>query len=151
MWHLAGASGTLDRNSSYAYLMACLNFPETCVIVSENNGCVKGFVVGYVVPVRPDAFFVWQIAVDPESRGRGIGREMLDAVLARDACRDVRYLEATVVPSNPASVGLFEGFAARHDAACEQRACFSSDDFPDKHEPEVLLRIGPLSPNRRKV
>ena len=126
--------------------MACANFPDTCVVALD-RGCVCGFVIGYVVPVRPEALFVWQIGVDEAHRGRGIGGAMLDELIARDACRGVTYLEATVTPSNDASRRLFEGFAKRHDTSCEQRPFLTVEDFPGDHEEEALLRIGPLSEN----
>ena len=78
-------------------------------------------------------------------RGTGVGGRLLRAVLDRPGCADVRYVEATINPSNAASWALFRGLAREHVAACDERAMFAPGDFgPEAHEEERLLRIGPL-------
>ena len=146
LWRLVGAAGTLDLNSTYAYLMVCRDFADTS-IVAEQAGRIAGFVMGYRPPQRPDAVFVWQIGVAPEARGRGLGSLVLDRLLRSDACSRVRFLETNVTPSNHASRALFEGLARRLHAPIEELEGFESSLFPDpSHEPERLLRIGPFEP-----
>ena len=146
LWRLVGAAGTLDLNSTYAYLMVCRDFANTC-IVAEQAGRIAGFVMGYRRPQKPDTVFVWQIGVAPEARGRGLGSLVLDRLLQSDACSTVRFLETNVTPSNHASRALFEGLARRLHAPIEELEGFESSLFPDpSHEPERLLRIGPFEP-----
>jgi len=89
---------------------------------------------------------VWQIGVATHARGRGLGRALLHALLDRLAPTGVRYLEATVTPSNTASLRLFRGVAADAGAACVESLYFPTDQFPagEVHEEEHLLRIGPV-------
>jgi L-2,4-diaminobutyric acid acetyltransferase len=146
LWRLVGEAGTLDLNSTYAYLMVCRDFAETC-IVAEEAGRIRAFVMGYQPPRRPDTVFVWQIGVAPEARQQGLGSRVLDRLLKSDACSTVRFLETNVTPSNQASRALFEGLARRLDARIEELEGFGSTLFPDpSHEPERLLRIGPFEP-----
>ena len=58
----------------------------------------------------------------------------------------VRYLEASVTPSNEASSRMFRGFARAFDAPCNETNLFRADQFPkgEAHEEERLLRIGPF-------
>jgi len=144
LWRLVGQVGTLDLNSTYAYLMVCRDFADTC-IVAEQAGRIAGFVIGYRPPHRPDTVFVWQIGVAPEARGHGLGSLVLDHLLQSEACSTVRFLETNVTPSNRASRALFEGLARRLCAPIEELEGFESSLFADpSHEPERLLRLGPF-------
>lgn len=146
IWRLIREAGTLDLNSTYAYLMICRDFSETC-IVAEDEGRIVGFVTGYRPPPKQDTIFVWQIGVAPDARGRGIASRVLDHLVTSDACRGVRYLDTNVTPSNEASRALFHGFARRRNAPVEELEGFGSSLFPEpSHEPERLLRIGPFRP-----
>lgn len=144
IWRLVGASGALEQNTAYAYVLLCSHFGRTCV-VAEMDGAVVGFVAAYRPPVRPEAVFVWQVGVVDRARGRGIAGRMLDALVRLPACRDVRFLEATVTPSNGPSQALFTAFARRHDAPCVVGDGFGPELFPGTHEAEHAYRIGPLN------
>lgn len=144
IWRIVRDSGTLDVNSPYAYLLLCLHHAETCVVAEVGDEPV-GFVLAYRPPGRPDTVFVWQVAVAPEHRRRGMAVDLLDALLDRTADAGVRYLEATVTPSNEPSRRLFSGVAARRRAEITIAPLFDTDHFPEAgHEEEHLFRIGPL-------
>jgi L-2,4-diaminobutyric acid acetyltransferase len=146
IWRLIQEAGTLDLNSTYAYLMVCRDFSETC-IVAEHDGHVVGFVTGYRPPRKQDTVFVWQIGVAPNARGRRLASEVLDRLIASEACKGVRYLDTNVTPSNEASRALFGSLARRLNAPIEELEGFESSLFPEpSHEPERLLRIGPFRP-----
>lgn len=144
IWDLARRSGSLDLNSPYAYLLLCLHFPDTSVVATVDDQIV-GFVVGYRPPTAPDVAFVWQIAVDDAHRGAGIASHLLGELVERAVPAGVRYLEATVTPSNDASARLFTAVATRLDTELEITTLFTNADFPvPEHEPELLFRIGPF-------
>ncbi|WP_261753337.1 diaminobutyrate acetyltransferase [Tenuibacillus multivorans] len=143
MWKLVNNS-TLDQNSVYKYILMCEFFADTCVVAKEGDKVV-GFVTAFIPPEKQDVVFVWQIGVDSSQRGKGIASKILNELINRDACRDVRFLEATVTPSNKASQSLFKGLARHHDTDCQVYDFFSEDLFPsDEHEEERCFRIGPL-------
>ena len=146
VWRIARDSGALDLNSPYFYLILCSDFADTC-LVAERRGALVGFLAAYRPPARKDVVFVWQIAVAAEARGSGLATELLTTLLERPGVRDVRQLEASVTPGNRASRRLFEGFARRRGAACREAPLYGAELFPAEagsHEPEILLRIGPL-------
>jgi L-2,4-diaminobutyric acid acetyltransferase len=136
----------LDENSCYAYLLLCEHFADTCVVAETDDQELAGFISAYIPPAKPDVVFVWQVAVSARARGAVLGGAMLRDLIQRDACRQVRYLETTVSPSNTASQRMFEKFAGNVEAKCLSEPLFDTKDFSEPgHEPETLFRIGPLN------
>lgn len=140
MWRVARDSGTLDLNSSYAYLLWARDFAGTSVVATV-GGDPAGFVSGYLRPDDHDTLMVWQVAVDARHRRRGLAGRMLDHLV--DGL-DVTHLETTITADNAASVTLFSTFAERHGAGLERAPLFPAEAFPDGHDSELLFRIGPL-------
>lgn len=141
---LVGNCKPLDLNSTYAYLLLCEHFADTCVR-AEQGGETVGFISAYRPPRRPDVLFVWQVATAPRMRGRGLAKAMLHELLRRDALAECRFMETTVTPSNEPSRRLFHAFGRDLRAPVAERVLFAERDFgDDPHEPEVLIRIGPI-------
>lgn len=149
LWEIARDSGSLDLNSKYYYLLMCRHFGDTSV-VAEKDGTVVGFVTSYRPPESPETIFVWQVAVDARARGLGVASKMLMTMIDNNR-DDVRYLSATVTPSNAASIGLFTAVAKRLEAPWEfSEVYFHEEDFPEGgHEQEKLFRIGPFIASTR--
>lgn len=140
-------SGTLEVNSPYAYAFLFNEFAMTCR-VAERGGELVGFTLALSPPTRPDTVFVWQICVSDSARKLGLAADMLRSV-AFESTPPFRYLEATVAPSNLASRALFHGFAKRFGAPLFETTYLEPHHFPGSaHEPEPLLRIGPLQRDR---
>ncbi|MPZ54687.1 MAG: diaminobutyrate acetyltransferase [Acidimicrobiia bacterium] len=145
MWRLARKS--VDPNSPYSYLMLEEYFSDTCAVAELDDEMV-GFVTGFRPFSHPETLFIWQIAVDESTQGMGIAGQLLDHVVKRPHVPRLRYLEATVTPSNEQSIRLFRGFARRWETECVEEELFADSDFPDdtsdNHEAEVRFRIGAL-------
>ena len=134
----------LDANSLYCNLLQCTHFADTCALAVAGEHAV-GWLSGYRLPAEPETYFVWQVAVAPEARGTGLGIRLLDAVLAREVCRGVSMVLASVALSNVASQRMFARFAARRGARIERQAWLEREShFHGVHESEWALRIGPL-------
>ncbi|KPI07060.1 L-2,4-diaminobutyric acid acetyltransferase [Actinobacteria bacterium OK074] len=148
LWRIARDSAVLDLNSSYSYLLWCRDFAGTSAVARTADGRAVGFVTAYLRPDRPDTLFVWQVAVDADQRGHGLAARLLDALTARvTAEHGVTAVETTITPGNTASERLFTSYARRHGASVEREVLFATGQFPDgPHDPEVLYRIGPVSP-----
>ena len=144
IFNLVEACKPLDRNSVYGYLLLCHHFADTCV-VAELDGEIVAFLSGYRPPDQEGVFFVWQVAVDPRMRGRGLGKLLLTEALKRPATRRCNFLETTITPSNEASRWLFSSLARDLKARCTVTSCFSKEHFGhENHEAEHLFRIGPF-------
>ena len=145
---LVSSCQPLDVNSEYCYLLLCHHFADTCV-VAEEEGRILAFLSGYLPPSDGEVFFVWQVAIDPSMRGRGIGKRLVREALQRPALTKCRFLETTITPSNEASRRLFVSLARDLAARCTVSSCFSGEDFGhEEHEAEHLFRIGPFSLER---
>lgn len=143
MWELVQQAGTLELNPSYAYILICQHFGGTC-LVAEKDGAIVGFVLAYIPPRQNDTVFVWQVGVSSTVRKRGVGIQLLRHLLALGDCRSVRYIEASVTPSNKPSQNLFRSFARKWGVPCRKIPFFPAEFFPEKHEAEDLYRVGPL-------
>lgn len=139
----------LDENSLYLYLLLCHHFSDTCV-VAEHNAKTIGFLSAFIPPKKSDTLFVWQAAVDSEFRNKGIAKEMVFKALSQTE-PTVRYVEATVTPSNGASLKFLENFASELDADFSKKPLFSTKVLENGHEPEDLVRIGPIQKNQLEV
>lgn len=149
VWRLIRECSGLDLNSSYAYLLLCDRFRDTCVVVPGARDELAGAAMCFRLPRQPETLFVWQIAVHPAARGAGLGVALLQHVVSTEACRGVRFLEAHVAPENRASEALFRKFARLLRAPLVFHDGFAANDFPDAHAPERLVRVGPLGQTDR--
>lgn len=145
VWQLVHDVGVLDSNSSYLYLFLCHEFADTCIVAHEEETLV-GMVVGLVLPTKPDTYFLWQVGVMSQARGKGLAGAMTKRILKRAELAHLRYLETTVTPSNTASRRFFEKLAANLSTELVISEGYPSRVFPAKnhHESEDLLRIGPF-------
>ena len=144
MWTLVKNAGELDINSCYLYLLLGHHFSETCII-AESGGETVGFLSAYRPPEDGSVLFVWQIAIDSRMRKRGLGSRIVEHLLNQQVERGVKFLEATVSPSNEASMNLFRSLAKRRNVACEESPLFTANMFGNQvHEAEILFRIGPF-------
>lgn len=143
---LVAACPPLDLNSAYAYLLICQDFASTSIVATAPDGSLAGAVTGYRPPHRPDALFIWQVAVHPDWRGCRLARRMLDAILDRECNQDAIWLETTVSPDNTASRALFASLARSRGLGHAEAPLFGEDLLGPDHEPEWLHRIGPMTP-----
>jgi L-2,4-diaminobutyric acid acetyltransferase len=130
-------------NSRYTYLLLAKDFSDTCIIAKIGSKII-GFSSGYVPPKRPDTFFNWEIVVDEKYRGNGIQKAML---IHQIHITSAKFLELTINPSNDVCRKSIIDLARLLHTTYEESMLFSERDFGnDEHEPEVLFRVGPMSP-----
>ena len=141
LWDLVKLTGRLELNTSYCYLLMSKLFSQT-TLVAEIDGQLAGFVMAFQPPEKEDTLFVWQVGVHPAYRGRGMATRLLRGLF--EANPEYSYLEASVTPSNAASMALFRGYAKKHETRCAEGTFLPSHCFPKQHEEEKLLRVGPL-------
>ncbi|MCK9507075.1 MAG: diaminobutyrate acetyltransferase [Pigmentiphaga sp.] len=139
----------LDPNSLYCNLLHCTHFSGTSVAAvhsdSQGQEHLLGFISAYLPPGQPDTLFVWQVAVAEAARGQRLASRMLDDILMRPACQDVRYVNTTITPGNQASWALFESWARQHGAPTSSQVHFERErHFQGRHDDEHLVRIGPF-------
>jgi GNAT superfamily N-acetyltransferase len=90
--------------------------PKRRVLVGTVDESVVGFAVAHVDDVGEAALGVIDACfVEPEARGVGVGRAMLDALLSWFASANCRGVDATALPGDRETKNFFEagGFKAR--------------------------------------
>ncbi|SDI95259.1 diaminobutyrate acetyltransferase [Aliiruegeria lutimaris] len=141
IWKLVRNCRPLDENSMYCNLIQCDHFADTCVL-AEVHGDVVGWVSAYVMPNDPETLFVWQVAVDEQMRGSGLGALMLQSILTRDACEDVRRLQTTITSDNEASWALFRKFGRLQGASLDVQPYYTQAlHFQNRHKTENMVTI----------
>lgn len=144
IWELIAACPPLDQNSIYCNCLQCSHFADTCML-AERDGDAVGWLSGYRPPASPDTLFIWQIAVHPDARGEGLGKELIETLLDSDACAGVRRIETTITAANDLSWALFKATAQSLGAPLRREPWFDRDDhFDGRHDTEHLVRIGPF-------
>ncbi|WP_045402868.1 diaminobutyrate acetyltransferase [Vibrio hyugaensis] len=131
----------LDMNSSYCNFLQSTHFSKTCILV-EHKGELAGFISGYQKPDEPNVLFVWQVAVAPRFRGKGLAFQMLDNLLKREGLEGIDTVETTITKSNEASWALFKKLDAQNSNAGEVTTFLDEKDhFKGKYDTEYLYRI----------
>lgn len=149
IYALVKQTATLDVNSEYVYLLLGAHFQESCTIAVMDNQII-GFVSAYIPPKQPDVLFVWQVAVDQHHRQKGLALAMLQDILARECCQDIKYIHATIADSNKASRRLFMSLARELASDCDEHPFFAEQYFSQSHEAEPLFIVGPLSRQKQE-
>ncbi|OLQ85463.1 diaminobutyrate acetyltransferase [Vibrio ponticus] len=141
IFSLIAACPPLDTNSSYCNFLQATHFSNTCILVEQDNR-VGGFISAYRKPDQQDVLFVWQVAVSPDFRGKGLASRMLNALLARDGLENIKAIETTITKSNKASWALFEKFDASQGGQGDVTIFLDEQaHFKGKHDTEYLYRI----------
>lgn len=144
---LIAACPPLDCNSLYANLIQTTHFSGTCAI-ARLNGKIAGWISGHRPPGRDTTYFLWQVAVHPDARGRGLAQRMLAGILARPALAGVREMETSITRDNEASWRLFRSLSRWLHAPMREEIWFDQDrHFRGQHATEFLVTIGPFGPH----
>jgi len=155
---LVAASPPLDANSTYCNLLQCTYFGQTCII-AERGTELAGWISGFRVPETPGELFIWQVAVAPWARGKGLAGLMLDKLIARcmngstggSTGSGVTSIATTITDENGASWALFHALARRHQAPFTRRPLFERGaHFAGLHATEHLVSVGPFQAQKRK-
>lgn len=144
---IAQNSRSLDVNSTYAYLLCCSIFKRTTRVLRKQT-IIGGFATGLLKPDTPDELFIWQVAVAELAQGKGLGLAMILDIIRGEVSRGVRFVEATVTPSNERSFRMFQKVATELRCPLNRTAGFKSELFEtESHPPEECIRIGPVDIN----
>jgi ribosomal protein S18 acetylase RimI-like enzyme len=113
---LAARPGTPEGYASF--ISTQLEDPDKSVLVADNDGDVIGYayaaIEGYdYMALRGPAGLLHDVIVDPEHRGRGVGRLLLEAALAFFRSRGVPRVVLSTAERNEAAQRLFASMGFR--------------------------------------
>ena len=107
---LGATRGTLRGYA--AFIGSQLDEPDAAIFVAEGNGEVQGYAYVAIesydyMSLRGPAGILHDIIVDPASRGRGVGRLLLEAALAYLKSRGAPQVVLSTAVKNDAAQRLF--------------------------------------------
>jgi ribosomal protein S18 acetylase RimI-like enzyme len=106
------SSASFDR----ALLERVVTSEAATLFVARLDGAIVGMatLVTYAIPTGVRGH-IDDVVVDESTRGRGVARSLLEAMIARSAELDIRTLDLTSRPSRVAAIRLYEsvGFVRR--------------------------------------
>jgi len=140
IYTLVKDTNVLDVNSEYLYLLQATHFREFCSVAIQNDNVV-GFTSAYLIPNEEATLFIWQVAVDSSTRGKGLAQKMILDILQRESTKNVNTIHTTISPSNNASQRVFEKLSSKYGVSFEKEIMFEIGDFNNAHEDEVLYKI----------
>jgi L-2,4-diaminobutyric acid acetyltransferase len=131
--------GVLETYGEHFYRIVIRYFSSTCY-VAERDGEIVGLMWGFITQEDSNTFFLWQIGVDPATRGEGIGGLILEEAEEDLAARGCKRIELTIDPTNYPSQRMFEkrgyrNISADHGKTIEVEGVVSIADYyrPDGH------------------
>jgi ribosomal protein S18 acetylase RimI-like enzyme len=77
-----------------------------CAVIS--GGATVGFALFGRQPKSGRRYFVWDIAIDPDRRGLGLGRATMEAIEERARADGAEVIELNVFERNPIARSLYE-------------------------------------------
>lgn len=112
--------GLLDRCRPYVSPHPDYNywlftkFANEYTMVNEIDGRLIGYLSGFAMGNRSEEIFVVQICVDPDYRGQGLGKELLETLYQKHNKDGRLIVHATICPSNEPSQNTFKSLAKAH-------------------------------------
>jgi ribosomal protein S18 acetylase RimI-like enzyme len=108
---MAATSGTAQGYGSF--LGSQLDKPDVVILVAERDGQVIGYTYAGVegsdyMSLRGPAGVFYDIVVDPEHRGQGIGRALLDATLDALKAKGAPRVVLSTAEKNEVAQHLFD-------------------------------------------
>lgn len=111
--------------------------PTREYIVAEDDGVIIGYAGAYLLPPDSD---VQTIAVAPEAQGRGIGRLLLEELIAIAVRHDCAQLLLEVRSDNESAIAMYERFG--FESISKRRDYYASG------VDALIMRLRPLTAER---
>ena len=132
----------LDLNSTYHYLIQSHYFNQTCSVAFEGEKVIA-FVSGFIKPTNKNCLFIWQVAINEDYRGKGLGIELIEFLL--DQNKNISIIETTITKNNIASRRMFQKIVEKYQARMSEEILFDKyEEFSNEHDSEILVTISPI-------
>jgi len=116
-------------------MRAELGSRHTFYLVAESDGRVDGY-AGLLAPTGSSQADIQTIAVVPEARRKGLGRELVTALLAEATTRGAREIFLEVRADNPNAQALYESLGFEEIAI---RVGYYQPDNVDAHVMKLVV------------
>jgi ribosomal protein S18 acetylase RimI-like enzyme len=121
-WEMMQVHGALDARFRYErtaardverHIFECIRSRAVQVYVAEMNGRVVGYITGQIQGRQPVSHagrfgFIAELSVCPDARRNGIGKRLVEKVMAWFAQQKVTAVELFVLENNPVSNAFWQ-------------------------------------------
>lgn len=138
---LADACQPLLVNGVYVNIFLAKYFGNSCFIM-ELEGKPIGFVSGFKSTTDPKIFFLWQLGLLPEFRGKGLSTPLIHRVFEAAKKLNCEKAQFSISPTIDSSFHAFSNYAKKKDRTMkvvEERKY--SDPLSGKKGHEVFYEI----------
>lgn len=104
---LTGRLEGLVQHPVHFYSIMTRYFGNSFFIIREEDEII-GFTWGFVSQTDKDVFFLWQIGLDKQYRGRKLAQKLVGRLMDFAENNDCKKIHATVETDNIASARMFE-------------------------------------------
>ena len=118
----------LDLHTPFTYWILSEYFNNTCLVL-EDEETIFGYTGGMKSSSKEGVFYLWQIGLLPNYRGKGYFGLLLDRVIEEAKKTGCHSLEFSVLSNNYQSINAFSNYAKEKGLPMEKR---DSLDFYDK-------------------
>ncbi len=112
--HFVSLCKPLGVHTGYTYWMLFNYFHESCFLMEE-NGQLIGYVSGMQSNTFEDVFFLWQIGVAEECRGRGYSYLLLEKAVEAAKKLGCKTMQFSVETASKTGLKAFSGFATKNN------------------------------------
>lgn len=110
---LANKCQPLLVNGVYVNLFLAKYFGNMCFIL-EDSGTAVGFITGLKSTTNPNIFFLWQLGLAPEYRGKKLSSRLIEAIVTAARNNGCKSVQLSISPGNEESFGTFQSFTSKH-------------------------------------
>jgi GNAT superfamily N-acetyltransferase len=103
----------------------------TSWIAESSDGRLRGFLVGFISPDRPDTAYAHMIGVDQNLRKAGVGRALYERFFDDVRARGARRVLAITWPGNRTSVTFHRAMGFRIDDGPGTQNLYGIPAYPD--------------------
>lgn len=108
----------LESYDEHFYKIMLRYFGNTCFVAESGNN-IAGILIGFVSQADRKTYFLWQIGVSSDTRGKGVGSAILEHVEREIRQLGCQRIELTIDPENIPSRRMFEKKGYRNISKCE--------------------------------
>ena len=140
---LVSLTDRLQANGSYFYAIFCTEFSETSFVALRGTEVIA-FVIGFMLPKRPDTYFLWQTAVKPRHGVPNLALDLIHFGVNKRIESGAVAVSASVDDENVAINQLLSALARRMDGRISTKEMFSAEEMSfghDRTHSETLIRV----------
>ena len=131
----------LTLHTAYTYWVMFNYLSEGCFVMEEDEKAV-GYASGVKSSTEEDVFFMWQIGIAEEFRGKGLSQVLIEKIVNVAKKQNCNILQLTIEPDNEASFSTFNNYAKKNNLIMETAGeAKYNDSLSGKTESETLYEI----------